>query len=189
MAKSDWVLFLDADERLTTPLKESIEKHLLQPLPSAGAIVRFSFAFGTRQRFGPLSPDKVVRLFPRNSVVWQGAVHERANFDVPLKTLSGHLEHYTYPSWGNYLDKMERYAALWADSSRKAGRKSTPFLALTRAIGAFFKMFLIKLGVLGGPITWALCCCYSGYTLKKYLLLIRSKEKQEKNDQKRRSRF
>jgi glycosyltransferase involved in cell wall biosynthesis len=179
-SQADWILFLDADERLTATVKKSLEEHLLAAEPSAGAIKRFSFAFGTRQRFGPLSPDKVVRLFPRGSLTWQGAVHEKALFNVPLKDLKGHLEHYTYSTWSNYLDKMDRYAILWADSAFKAGRTASPFKAVSRAIGAFLKMFWLKLGFLGGPVTWALCWCYSAYTLEKYLRLIQSPNRPKK---------
>jgi glycosyltransferase involved in cell wall biosynthesis len=168
---SSWVFFLDADERMSPPLIAAIQKVLASGQKVQGAVKRRVFAFGARQRFGPLGGDYVTRLFPRTEVFWEGLVHERPLCNLPEVLLNGHLEHHTYADWAEYLDKWRRYALLWAKDAKLKGQKATVAKAVSRAFWAFLKMFFGKLGVLGGLNTWALCWYYSGYTLSKYLLL------------------
>lgn len=170
-AAGDWVFFLDADERFSPGLLPAIRRHMETAPPRAGAVTRHNFAFGRRRPFGPLKADRVTRLFPRGGVRWQGQVHERPVFDGPAARLGGHLEHHTYRDWGQYLDKQTRYAEMWAASARARGRTATVGQALAHGLGGFFKMLFLNLGLLGGPVAWAMCACHGLYTLTKYLRL------------------
>ncbi|MDR1608882.1 MAG: glycosyltransferase family 2 protein [Deltaproteobacteria bacterium] len=170
-ATADWVFFLDADERMSSELILSLKKSLDSGEAISGSVTRRSFAFGRRQRFGPLAPDSVTRFFPRQMVHWEGLVHERPICSAPPMTLAGYLEHHTYADWAEYLDKWLKYSTLWSQEARRSGQKATTSRAISRAVMAFIKMFFAKLGFLGGPVTWALCWHHSGYTLAKYLLL------------------
>lgn len=166
-----WVFFLDADERFSPELLTAVAIHMAGPEVAAGSVVRRNFAFGRRHRFGPLKPDQVVRLFPPGSVRWEGRVHERPVFKVPLLPLGGHLSHLTYHSWDQYLAKQRRYADLWAAEARAAGKRSGPLKAFLRAGTGFLKMMFLNLGLLGGPVAWCLCWYHGAYTLTKYLKL------------------
>ncbi|MDR2142697.1 MAG: glycosyltransferase family 2 protein [Deltaproteobacteria bacterium] len=170
-AQSEWVFFLDADERMSSELIVSLKNVLDSGQPVAGSVKRQVFAFGRRRRFGPLTADRVTRLFPRTQVRWEGLVHERPICPATPLALGGHLEHHTYADWAEYLAKWRQYSLLWAEQARIAGQTATPLKAITRAGLAFLKMFLGRLGILGGPEIWALCWYHSGYTLSKYLLL------------------
>jgi len=170
-AKEGWVFFLDADERFSPALLNAIVRHMSEKPGMAGSVTRRNFAFGRRRRFGPLKPDRVVRLFPPGSVRWEGQVHERPVFSIPASPLKGHLIHLTYHSWGQYLAKQSRYAELWAQEARAAGKTAGPLTAFSRAGLGFLKMFLLNLGFLGGPVTWCLCWYHATYTLTKYLKL------------------
>ncbi|MDR1871371.1 MAG: glycosyltransferase family 2 protein [Deltaproteobacteria bacterium] len=170
-SQAPWVFFLDADERVSPELAAAIKEILAQGQMVKGAVKRRVFAFGRRQRFGPLAGDWVTRLFPKDQVEWAGLVHERPVAQLPEVRLDGHLAHHTYADWAEYLDKWRRYAQLWAKDAKLKGRTSSVQKAVSRAVAAFCKMFFGKLGFLGGPTAWALCWYYSGYTLSKYLLL------------------
>lgn len=170
-AGEGWVFFLDADERFSPGLLAAITRHMAECPGAAGSVLRRNFAFGRRQRFGPLKPDRVTRLFPPGSVRWEGRVHERPVFDIPVRPLGGHLWHLTYHSWGQYLAKQRRYADLWAEEARAAGKTAGPFKAFMRAGAGFLKMFVLNLGFLGGPVAWSLCWYHGAYTLTKYLRL------------------
>jgi len=169
-ASGDWVFYLDADERLSRELMASIRRHMAQSPDCAGSAIRRNYAFGQRHRFGPLKPDRVIRLFDKTSVHWEGRIHERPVFRGEVKTL-GFLSHLTYHSWGQYLEKQYRYAGAWADEAAAKGKKGTPLRAVFRATAGFFKMFILNLGILGGPASWALCWYHGAYTLTKYLKL------------------
>lgn len=171
LIQDSWVFFLDADERFSPALLAAIVRHMSENPGTAGSVTRRNFAFGRRCRFGPLKPDRVVRLFPPGSARWEGRVHERPVYSIPARPLRGHLNHLTYQSWGQYLAKQNRYAELWAQEARAAGKTATPLKAFTRAGLGFLKMFLLNLGFLGGPTTWCLCWYHGTYTLTKYLRL------------------
>jgi hypothetical protein len=66
------------------------------------------------------------------------------------------------------------------------GKKSTPFRAIVRAMASFFKMFFLKLGIFGGPITWVMCFFNCSYTLSKYMhLSLLTKETVYNHDNKK----
>ena len=167
-AGGDWIFHLDADERFSPGLSAAIRRHMELWPGAAGRVVRHSFAFGRRHRFGVLKPDRVTRLFPRGRVTWLGLVHERPVFDGPVRPLAGHLDHFTYNDWDQHKVKLRRYAELWAESARAQGRRSGPLTPWPRAGAGFLKMFFLNLGVLGGPAAWALCWRHAVYTLTKY---------------------
>lgn len=179
-SRGDWVFFLDADERFSPQLLAAARRHMAEVPAGAGSVVRKNFAFGQRHRFGPLKPDRVVRLFRRDAVRWEGEVHERPVFAGKARPLDGYLTHLTYHSWGQYLEKQYRYASAWAMDASARGKKATAFSAFFRALAGFFKMFILNLGILGGPAAWSLCWYHGAYTLTKYLKLAEASGKAKK---------
>ena len=167
-AQGDWIFYLDADERFSPGLMAAVRRHMETRPGTAGRVGRRSFAFGRRHRFGVLKPDRVTRLFPRGGVTWAGLVHERPLWAGPVRLLSGSLDHLTYRDWDQYQRKMDCYAELWAESARAGGRRAGSAAPWLRAGAAFMKMFGLNLGFLGGPVAWALCWRYAGYTFSKY---------------------
>jgi glycosyltransferase involved in cell wall biosynthesis len=183
IALGDYVFFLDADERVSPKLAAEINGFLESGAKEACAMRRHNIAFGKRVRFGPLYPDWVTRLFPRTEVQWSGMVHERSITGLSIKKFKGPLWHFTYNNFTIYIKKQERYAELWATQAYKEGRTATTWSALYHAFFNFLKMFFLKLGFLGGPVTWALSWYYStAYTLGKYLLLADKQKKPRAED-------
>ncbi|MDR1921554.1 MAG: glycosyltransferase family 2 protein [Candidatus Adiutrix sp.] len=176
-AAGDWVFFLDADERFSPGLMEEVRRHIEANPGRAGSVRRKNFAFGRRHHFGPLKPDRASRLFPANSVRWEGLIHERPLFKGPARPLKGWLLHLTYRDFDHYLKKQHRYAAAWAAEAAGRGQTAGPMTAVIRAALAFAKMLCLNLGFLGGPLCWALCFFHAGYTLTKYLKLHEINEK------------
>jgi glycosyltransferase involved in cell wall biosynthesis len=170
VSKSDWLFFLDADERLSPDLIEAIKLHMEGP-KTAGRVLRKNFAFGRRFRFGHLSPDWVTRLFPQGQVKWIGQVHERPETNLPIKELKGHMVHLTYRDWDHFLAKMERYSRIWAFEAAKNGKKCGLSGALVKAWANLFKTLILKFGILEGPYGWAVSAVSGYYTLSKYLML------------------
>ena len=176
-AQSDWIFYLDADERLSPGLVEDLRRHMAEYPNMVGTIKRRNFAFGARHRFGVLRPDRVPRLFPRQSINWQGLVHPFPDFSLPTKPLRGHLIHFTYRDWHHYFNKYNQYTTLWAAEAYRRGKRTGQAEAWGRAAWSLFKMLVINGGLLGGPLTWLLCFHHFGYTMTKYLKLIEIQER------------
>lgn len=169
---TEWVLYLDADERMNDELIENISNKLHQNEQAKYKIIRRNSAFGRDFKYGVLGPDSVIRLFPKNGVKWKGKVHERPIGKFEEKTLKGYLKHYTYTSFDEYMDKMNKYASISAIDRKQRGKKCSVIKDLVlRPIFAFIKMYILKLGILEGWLGLVLSLNYANYTLNKYVKL------------------
>ena len=167
----NWVLYLDADERLTESLINSIKKINWENMSVQYIIKRKSVAFGKTFSYGPLRPDFVSRIFPKISVIWVNKVHERPECNLSKVVLEGNIDHYTYESWQQYWNKMNQYSSIWADNAYEQHKRSTVFIAITHAVFAFLQMCFLKRGFLDGWVGVALSYQYSMYVMMKYLKL------------------
>ena len=185
--EADWVLYLDADERMNDELVGAVKKIVTIGVPASGQITgtglkqyslqRKSVAFGKKFSYGPLHPDWVPRLFPRNSVTWVGKVHEHPECKLPLEKLPGHIEHYTYRDWQEWEAKMSRYSTIWAEEAYKKGWRTSLPVALLHGIGSLFSTLVLHRGFLDGWLGICLSCMYVSYTMLKYLKLYGLQEK------------
>ena len=176
---TELVLYLDADERMNDELIEDIANQLHQNKQAKYRIIRRNSAFGRDFKYGVLGPDSVVRLFPTKRVKWEGKVHERPVSEFKEETLKGYLKHYTYASFDEYMEKMNKYATIGAIDRKQKGKKCYVIKDLIlRPIFAFFKMYIIKLGILEGWLGFVLCLNYANYTLNKYAKLKMLGEKE-----------
>lgn len=169
--RADWVLYLDADERLTPALRETIRAAVAKNEKIQYSIQRKSVAFGTQFNYGVLYPDRVPRLFPRDSVYWVGQVHERPECQLPLQKLPGHMEHYAYRNWQQWETKLCRYTTIWAQDAYKRGKRISLPGIFFHGVGGFLKMCFVKRGFLDGWMGFYLCCLHFFYTILKYLKL------------------
>ena len=168
---AQWVLFMDADERISPELARAITEAVAGAPDHQYEIERRTVAFDTTFRHGVLSPDHVRRLFPRTQVSWVNKVHERPVCSLPVKRLAGYLEHYTYRSWEDWERKQSLYSTIWARDAHESGRTSSVANAFAHSGLGFLKMFLLKQGFRDGRMGMSLAAMYSYYTLMKYLKL------------------
>lgn len=169
---TDWILYLDADERMNDELIANIAKTANSDKKAIYRLERRNSAFDRDFKYGVLGPDSVVRLFPATGVIWEGKVHERPVGKFAEKTLKGYLKHYTYASFDEYLEKMNKYASIGAEDRRQRGKKCSVLKDLVfRPLFAFFKMYVLKAGFLEGWLGFVLCLNYANYTLNKYVKL------------------
>ena len=167
-----WVLYIDADERMNDILLEDIRAKVAESEKKMYRLIRRNSAFGRDFKYGVLGPDSVVRLFPSQGVIWEGKVHERPVGKFAEETLKGYLQHYTYASFDEYLEKMNKYASIGAVDRKMRGKKCSVIKDfIFRPAFAFFKMYILKLGFLEGWMGLVLCLNYANYTLNKYVKL------------------
>lgn len=152
--KSDWILWIDADERVTPELKASIQEVLANPTENTVyAIPRLSWVFGRFIRHCGWYPDRVLRLYPAKLTTYNDSlVHEKVIVEKSMKTkiLTGDLLHYTYRDLEHYLVKSAGYAAAWSEQRQQKGKKSSLSQGILHGIGCFLKMYVLKAGFLDG---------------------------------------
>ncbi|MBT8271411.1 MAG: glycosyltransferase family 2 protein [Bacteroidia bacterium] len=177
-AKHDWILLLDADERVTPELKTEIIQFLENPNDSYAGywIGRINHFMGQRVNFSGWRNDKVIRLFKRDLCRYEDKyVHEEIIADGPVGRLKHKLFHNTYRSLDLYIEKLNRYATLQArDYDQKTGRL-TPYHFVLKPFWAFFKHYVIQSGfrdgVVGLTIAWVQA--YAVYMRYAKLWLLR----------------
>jgi glycosyltransferase involved in cell wall biosynthesis len=165
-----WILVLDADERLTPPLKEAIARELAAPRFAAYALRRRNWALGRKVRFGDWGWDWVVRLV-RASVRWQEKEVHALPIVQPVGRLRGEIDHYTFRSFPQYLPKVVEYAWRGARQAKAEGRKSSVFTALARAEWRFLRSFVLRLGFLDGSLGFLLAVLAAYGTFLKWASL------------------
>ena len=150
-ARHDWVLCLDADERVTPELRASIEFALNHPLAGAYRMARRNRFLGRWLRHGEGYPDWNIRLFDRRRSRWSDdAVHERVICDGPVATLAGDLAHESAESLDAYVAKQNRYTTLQAQTLHARGRRASVVKLLLSPLVRFVRFYFLKLGFLDG---------------------------------------
>ena len=155
-ANNEWVLSLDADERLTEELKDEIESTLASvPEQNAFTIPRRNFIGDYWIRWGGMYPSAQLKLFRKDKFKWEEVeVHPRAFLDGKCGNLKGDLIHYTYNDWASFLRKLNNQTTLEAKkwyklsltNPKKAGYKMNLLHALWRTFDRFFRAFVAKKG-------------------------------------------
>ena len=150
-AQHDWVLCLDADERVSTQLRASIEHALTAPVAPVYRMARCNRFLGRWLRHGEGYPDWSPRLFDRRNARWSDdTVHEKVLYAVTPGTLEGDLLHESAEDLARYLDKQNRYSTLAAEQLYERGRSAGAFELLASPVVRFFKFYVLRLGFLDG---------------------------------------
>ena len=168
---AEWVLYLDADERLNDKLILEIEKHIAECPQYAAEIKRVNVVMGQTMYHGVYRPDYCQRLFKRENVRWESVVHEHAVTDMPAVCLKTPMEHLCLTNWHQYMSKFDRYTTLMAEEMKLRGKKVGWLQMHSHAMFAFLKMYLLKGGFLDGRLGFILCQLHYFYTLMKYVKL------------------
>ena len=150
-ANNDWVLCVDADERVSPELAASIAQVLTQPAAPVYRMTRRNRFLGRWLRHGEGYPDWSARLFDRRAARWSDdAVHEKVLYAVTPGTLQGDLLHESAEDLGGYLEKQNRYTTLAAQQLFDAGRTANALHLVGSPLLRFLKFYVFRLGFLDG---------------------------------------
>lgn len=168
VAANDWILNIDADERVSGELRKSILSADCRNF--AGFRMARENYFGKRWiRHCGWYPDYNLRLYNRNSASFRERdVHEAVVCTGPVGTLAGNLRHYTYENIADYVKRMDRYSTLAAEELIKGGKTPGAFAVLFRPIYTFVRMYFLQRGFLEGYLGLLLALLYANYTFLKY---------------------
>jgi glycosyltransferase involved in cell wall biosynthesis len=173
-ARHDWVLSIDADERVSPELADSIRAVLADGPPSDGyAVARRQWYLGRWIRHCGWYPNRSIRLFRRSKSRWVGLeLHERVEVDGTVGRLSGDLLHLSYRNLSDHLKTIDRYSTLFAQESRTRGRRARWWDLVFRPPLFFLKRYLLSLGFLDGVHGIIVCGMGAFYTLSRWSKLF-----------------
>lgn len=188
-ARNDWVLCLDADERLSPALAASIAEALGgtgEPAHQAWRMARCNRFLGRYLRHGEGYPDWNLRLFHRAHARWSDdAVHEHVLTEVPVGTLAGDLLHDSAETLAGYLQKQNRYTSLAAEAAVAAGKRVGAARLLFSPLVRFVKFYLVRQGFrdgLPGFIHIAIGC-FNSFAKYAKMLEIQRASSERKTEQ------
>ncbi|MDR1554904.1 MAG: glycosyltransferase family 2 protein [Campylobacteraceae bacterium] len=171
-AKHAWILFLDADERITPELASEIKEMVKKSEKSAYLIKRKNRFYFNKATHGVLRSDFVCRLMPKEGVRVEGFVHPAIITPYPNKKMKNFMLHYTYDNWHQYFNKFNNYTNLAAVKYKEQGKKCYFFTdIILRPFWAFIKVYFIQGGFLDGKLGWILSVNHYFYTMSKYVKL------------------
>lgn len=173
-ASHDWILSIDADERVTPGLNEEIHA-LMQRGPGVPGyrIPRVSQYLGRWIRSTDWYPDFHLRLYDRRAARWsERTVHESVALDGPTGRLRHELLHYPYRDISEHLCKIDRYTTLIAEQWRAEGRRGSALAAIVHPPLAFVRNFVLRQGFRDGRIGFLVSALNSYYVFLKHAKLL-----------------
>ncbi len=173
LAQCDWVLSLDADERVSPELASQIRTALQSSDADAYEIPRLTQFCGQWIHHCGWSPDRVLRLFKRDVARFsEDLVHERV---LLRRGASGMLQapllHYSYPTPSHYWRKLEKYSQAWAQQRFQQGQSTSMLRAAAAGATAFARSYVFRLGFLDGAMGLAVCAMQAQAAFAKYFAL------------------
>lgn len=172
LANFDWVLSLDADERVSAELQTEIRAVLAAPAFDVYSFPRLSSYCGQYMHHSDWYPDRVTRLFRRNSAQFSNdLVHEKIVTRSKTGELHAVLLHESFRDFEAVLDKVNRYSSAGAQSLLDKGRNSSLGKALGHGMWAFFRTYFLRLGFLDGRMGFVLAVSNAEGTYYRYLKL------------------
>lgn len=171
-ATGEWVLSIDADERVTPELADEIRAVIAGNAAAAYEIPRLSWYCGRFMRHSGWYPDPVLRLFQRGRARFSDdLVHERLLPQDAVRRLQNHLLHYSFMNFSQVLEKVDRYSTASAQQMFARGRRATLLGAVVRGLWAFVRTYVLRRGFLDGPQGFALAVSNAQGTYYRYLKL------------------
>jgi glycosyltransferase involved in cell wall biosynthesis len=180
-ARHEWVLSLDADERVTPELAGELLAHFRNGGPplETYAIPRRNHIGQRWVRYGGWYPSAQMKLFKKSVFRWEETtVHPRALSDASCGVLKGDLIHYSYRNLSDFVEKLNRQTTLEAQKWVADGRRVTLGKTLWRAVDRWFRAFVLKRGYRDGFLGFLVAWFASAYQLLSYAKYVEGKDRQ-----------
>ncbi|MBV8839827.1 MAG: glycosyltransferase family 2 protein [Alphaproteobacteria bacterium] len=170
LAQGEWVLSIDADERVTPELAQAIQAAIASGAADGYEIPRQSTFCGRIMRHSGWFPDRVLRLFRRQKGRFSDdLVHERVILDGKLARLKEPLLHYPVARLEDAIRRMDSYSTLGAERIAASGRKVSFFSGIAHGAFTFFRIYVLRLGFLDGAEGFLLAVANAEGTYYRYM--------------------
>jgi glycosyltransferase involved in cell wall biosynthesis len=173
-ASNDWVLCLDADERVTPELRQEIERRLSDESDSVDGFYcsRHSYYLGRWINYGGWYPDYKLRLFKKSRGQWGGMdPHDKVILEGTTKYLQSALHHFVYRNLSHQIQTVDNYSAITAQGLHTEGERFTVFKLLYRPTLKFLATYFLKRGFLDGIPGLIISIVSSFYVFLRYAKL------------------
>lgn len=172
-ASHDWIVSVDADERVTPELAEEIRRVVANPGDKVGfRVPRITFHLGRWIRTTDWYPDYQLRLYDRRHANWaQRRVHESVTPRGPIGLLTSNLQHYAYRDLAHHHETMQRYTTLAAQQMYEEGRRGSVSALLLHPPAAFLRNYILKRGFLDGAPGLIISAMNAHYVFLKFAKL------------------
>jgi len=177
-ASNNWVLNLDADERISEELKSEILNIKKKDIKddndfSAYKIKRKTSYLGRWIKHSGWYPDKKIRLFKKDKSHWEGRIHEGLIVEGSISSeLNGDILHYTYRDVTDHIKRLNRYSKMQAEDIVKKGKKLLYLRVIILPPITFVRFYVWKMGVLDGFPGFLIALISSWSTAMKYIKAI-----------------
>lgn len=172
-AAHDWILSVDADERVTPELAAEI-RELMQRGPDAAGyrMPRVTWHLGRWIRSTDWYPDRQLRLYDRRRATWPARrVHESVTADGSVVDLKQELQHFAYRDISHHLQTMDRYTTLAAEEMHAAGRGAGLFDLTIHPWAAFMRNYFLRGGIKDGLPGFIISTTNAYYVFLKFAKL------------------
>lgn len=170
LATGDWILSIDADERVSPTLAAEIRAAIASQDVVAYDMPRLSTFLGRQMRHSGWYPDRVLRLVRRGHARFsEDLVHERLIPDGRVSRLRSDLLHHPVRRIEQALSRADRYSTLGAEKLRAAGRRASLGKAMAHGLFAFLRTYILQRGFLDGREGFILAVCNAEGTYYRYL--------------------
>jgi len=148
--RCEWILFIDADERVTYNLREEILIAIKSQNVNGFSLMRQDFLLGQELRFGETAHAQFIRLARKGSGAWKRPIHEVWDVQGKKENLVNKIFHYPHPNLAQFIDKVNYYTEIEAKFRKHQGDKPCLWQTLAFPIGKYLKNYFIFLGFLDG---------------------------------------
>ena len=173
-ARNDWILSIDADERLSIELAdELVSWKSRSDKQAAFSMPRRVFYLGRWIKHSGWYPDRKIRLYNRRFCQWDGDfVHESLKVNEPVGAFKGDILHFPYRDWNDHLNRIARYTDLAARAARSSGRRGNIGKLVLAPPLAFIKSFFLQAGFLDGWRGLAIAYMGARYVFQKEFRIL-----------------
>ena len=173
IAAHNWILSLDADERVTPALADEIKARLARtPDHAAYRMPRVTWHLGRWVRTTDWYPDDQLRLYDRRSAEWTGGyVHEAVTVRGTVGRLQGDLQHFAFCDIADHLETIDRYTTHAARQGHETGRRAGFLRLACHPPLAFLRNYVLRRGILDGSVGFIVSVMNSYYVFLKFAKL------------------
>jgi glycosyltransferase involved in cell wall biosynthesis len=177
--KHDWVLILDADERLPEETKEVIIRLLKKPEADAYSFKRKNYLHGRWLKHSGYWPDRQVRLVNKTKGSFRAVIHEKWITDGNIQDLDSHIEHYAFSDYSDMLKTLNEYSSIIANELFYAGKRANIVSPVYHGLGMFLKIYFLQSGFLDGLDGLVTALTKAGGSFFKYAKLFELQHKKK----------